>query len=170
MDEHGELYTVDNDKRVYQFSKQKYGLMPTFCPQCGRIMGKKQFDSFFWNIHKRCFDCSMKFQNQMRQNGTWEEYVWNFMKDNLVNSCNLAIEFYQGAKLEANKEIVINGEGDTEQWNIEDIQKFNIMLEKTIAQITEYRDKAIQYFQEKLDNVEKQKTLQGEEEPRANLE
>lgn len=105
----------------------------------------------------------------MRENGTWESYVWSFMQDNLVNACNLAIEFYQGAKLEANKEIVINGEGQTEQWNIEDVQKFNNMLEKTINQIKQYKDKAIQYFQEKLSNVEKQKTLQGEAEPVENL-
>ena len=170
MDQNGELYTLDNNKRVYQLSKEKYGLMPNFCPQCGRIMGKKQYDSFFWNIHKRCFDCSMKLQNQMRQNGTWEAYVWNFMRDNLVNTCNLAIEFYEGAMLEGNKEVVINAQGQTETWNVEDVQKFNNMLEKTINQIKQYKDKALQYFQEKLSNVEKQKTLQGGVEPVENLE
>jgi len=30
------------------------------------------------------------------------------MRDNLVNTCNLAIEFYEGAMLEVNKEVVIN--------------------------------------------------------------
>lgn len=134
--------------------------MPNFCPVCGRIMGKKQFDSFFWNRHKRCFDCSIKLQNEMRKNGTWEVYVWNYMKDNLVNTCNLAIQFYKEAKLEANREVVINEEGQTESWNIQDIEKFNEIIDKTIQQIEEYRDKAIQYFQEKLNNIEKQKMLE----------
>ena len=153
MDQNGKLYTIKNNKKVYQISKEKYGIMPNFCPICGRIMGKKQYDSFFWNIHKRCFDCSMKLQNEMRQNGTWQKYAWNFMKDNLVNTCGLAIQFYKEAKLEANREVVINEYGQTEEWKTEDIKKLNQMLEKTINQITEYKLKAIQYFQEKIKNA-----------------
>ncbi len=150
MDQNGKLYTINNDEREYVIEKDKYGLMPNFCPICGRIMGKKQFDSYFWNVHKRCFDCSIKLQNEMRKNGTWEAYAWNVMKDNLVHTCDLAIQFYSEAKSEANRELVINGQGQTERWDIQDVEKFNETIDKTINQIREYKEKALQYFQQEL--------------------
>lgn len=155
MDQQGNLYTLRNGKRDYGFNKQKYGLMPNFCPVCHGLMGKNRHDSFFWTIHKRCYKCSMKLQNEMREQGTFDQYAINFMKNKLVATCNSAIQFYQYTKENHKKDVMINQQGDTQEWSFDDQQNFLKTTNGIIKQIVEYRDKAIEYFDQKLKEIKK---------------
>ncbi len=129
--------------------------MPNFCPQCGRIMGKKQFDSFFWTIHKLCYDCSMKLQRKMQRQGVFEQYTINYMKNKLTTTCDQAIEFYQQSKRQHTKNAVINQYGATQQWSVQDVQSFIDTINGVIQQIKQYKQKAVQYFDQRLNNINK---------------
>lgn len=150
VDQSGELYVRKNGKRDYSISRQKYGLMPNFCPECNRIMGKKQYDSFFWTVHKRCYDCSMKLQRKMQRQGVFQEYAINYMKKKLTSTCDQAISFYQQAKNQYSRSVVINQQGQTQQWSVQDVQDFIKTIDKVIQQIVQYKKTAIQYFDNKL--------------------
>jgi hypothetical protein len=52
---------------------KKEVFMPLCCPKCGSVM-KKQLDKPNYNIHKKCFDCVVKFEHKLRIKGKYEDY------------------------------------------------------------------------------------------------
>lgn len=124
--------------------------MPSFCPECGTIMGKNTHDRFYWNLHKRCQKCGIRFEGQLRLDGTFDYYALFYMYDKLFNTCNSAIQWYQEAKKQHTREVLVNAEGETEQWKIDDAQQFNQTIDKVIQSIIQYRDQAVQYFEGRL--------------------
>lgn len=156
MDQQGKLYIQKKDgRRIYKLQKQEYGLMPRFCPNCNRMMGKHTHDSFFWKIHNLCAKCSIIKQQQMRDQGTFNIFALNYMKDKLVDTCNQAIQFYQQSKIQNQRHIVINQQGQIQKWATQNPQQFRDAVDKTIKQIQDYRDQAIQYFQQRILQQEK---------------
>lgn len=147
MDENGQLYTKE---KGYKLSRQKYGLMPTFCPVCHKIMGKHPYDKLFWRIHKRCTKCSVKLEQEMKQNGTFDQFAINYMKNKMVSTCDMAIEFYKALKDQNSRSVVINADGESQKWAVENAEEFNQIVDKVIGEIEEYRDGGIKYFDEKL--------------------
>jgi len=57
-------------------SARKAHLPPLFCPNCNKIM-KKRFDKDYYKIHKKCFDCVIEFETELKRIGAWEEYEKN---------------------------------------------------------------------------------------------
>lgn len=47
--------------------------MPKDCPECKQPMTKR-LDEKFWNLEKRCFDCQVSFEHNLRIEGKYEEY------------------------------------------------------------------------------------------------
>lgn len=47
--------------------------MPTHCPECKQAMTKR-LDKKFWKLEKRCFDCQISFEHNLRIEGKYEEY------------------------------------------------------------------------------------------------
>lgn len=150
VDEDGRLFVMKDGIKDYGHNKQKYGLMPNFCPQCQTLMGKNRHDRFFWGIHNRCFKCSMKLQAQMKRDGIFQQFAVKFMKDKLTSTCDKAIQFYEYTKQQHNKDVLINEHGDTQKWSYDDIQKFNQMTDLIIEDIIKYKSQAIQYFDKQL--------------------
>ena len=128
--------------------------MPNFCPICGKLMGKHPHDSFFWGVHKRCYRCSIDYEAQMKEQGTFDAFALGYMRDKLVDTCNQAILFYQQSKHRNQRQVLINQQGDTQTWAMENKQQFNGAVDKVIKQLEQYRDTAIKYFEEKLNEIE----------------
>ena len=58
-EENGKSWTIKNGikQNITKLDKAKKAhLMPLFCPNCNRVM-KKRNDKPFYKIHKKCFDC-----------------------------------------------------------------------------------------------------------------
>lgn len=47
--------------------------MPKDCPECKQPMTKR-LDEKFWKLEKRCFDCQVSFEHNLRIEGKYEEY------------------------------------------------------------------------------------------------
>ncbi len=120
-------------------------------------MGKKPLDQKYWNIHKMCMDCSIKYQNELKITGYWPQYVFSFVRDKLVAYCDQAIEFYEQIKNQTKREVVINDQGDTEEWALDNYEQFESIANKLIQEIKQYKEQALLYFQEQILNAKKQR-------------
>ena len=127
--------------------------MPNWCPECGHIMGRNRLDQYYWPIHKRCFQCSIKFQTQMKLDGVWEEYEKRYMMSKIINTCDEAILFYQDLKAHSNRQIVLNEQGETETWDIGEIQSFNGKIDELIQQIKLYKQNSIKTIQQEIKHL-----------------
>jgi 5,10-methylene-tetrahydrofolate dehydrogenase/methenyl tetrahydrofolate cyclohydrolase len=47
--------------------------LPIFCPSCKKVM-KPHLDKKWYNMYKRCFNCQIDFEYEIRSQGLWEEY------------------------------------------------------------------------------------------------
>ena len=59
--------------------KEKH-LMPIFCPTCSNQM-KHKFDKEYYKKHKKCYDCVIKFETELKRLGLYKQY-----EDNIINS------------------------------------------------------------------------------------
>ena len=153
----GRLYKVkQNGQKQYLRSKEEYGVMPNWCPKCGRLMGKKVHDEKFWQIHNLCMDCGIQLEHQMKLNGIWEQYERNTILNNMQDMCRDAIVYYQQMKNQATKEFVLNTEGQIEQYSVQDKQLFFQTIDNIIEGIKKY----IEYVQYYKDGTMSQQEIQ----------
>ena len=90
--------------------------MPSHCPECKQAMTKR-LDKKFWQLEKRCFDCQISFEHNLRIDGKYEEYERNKILANaeawlkqaeaeaqiIIDSFRIPTEF-------------INSDGTKEEW------------------------------------------------------
>ena len=88
--------------------------MPLCCPECGAIM-KGQFDKHHWNVNRKCLSCVTLEEQQMRNNGTYEEKRKElFKKSKYAQLDDLTEEF--NSWLEDNSTFVTEL-GEIEDWS-----------------------------------------------------
>lgn len=139
-EEDGRTWCIKNGIRqnITKLDKAKQtNLMPLFCPECTKIM-KNRNDKPFYNIHKKCFNCVIEFEQKLKLEGKWEDYeksIHNSEIDNVI------IEFKNWAEdeLKENNHSYITENGVIEEWvgkndklekNIEDSLEFLKTLKK----------------------------------------
>jgi hypothetical protein len=89
-------------------------LMPFICPSCSKPM-KKRLDKKFYNIHKRCFNCVVEAENDIRKQGLWNVYEKNIMKSNVLDVLqDFKDELYDVIE-STNSSFVTEG-GEVESW------------------------------------------------------
>jgi hypothetical protein len=93
---------------------KKAHLMPLFCPNCNKIM-KKRNDKPFYKIHKKCFDCVIDMEIQLKKEGKWEEYERNIKNNELDNRIKELKSFFNERINESNEGFVSES-GEVEKW------------------------------------------------------
>tara|TARA_R100000278_G_C5444452_1_gene154885 strand:- start:174 stop:743 length:570 start_codon:yes stop_codon:yes gene_type:complete len=114
---------------------KKAHVMPLLCPCCGRVM-KKRNDKVFYNIHKKCFDCVIDMEIQLKKEGKWEEYERN-IKNNEIDNRIKEFKLYIEEKLQESNENYVSESGEVEKW----VGKVN--KEK----VEEYVKEAVEYLE-----------------------
>lgn len=89
--------------------------MPFICPECNGPM-KKFLDKKMYPVHKKCFDCVVKMETQLRAEGKYEEYIKNTFNNNLVTYLEEAEQFIEEFITE-NKNTYVTEHGDIEDWD-----------------------------------------------------
>ncbi len=139
LDDDGRLYQIKDGKKVYRISREQYGLMPAWCPICNSVMGRRPLDFEYWKIHKRCMNCSIELQHQMRVNGTWGQYERNVILNNIQAICKDAIVFYEELKEGVDVEFVTDPQlGTTQKHSMENKQNFLQLVNNIILGIKNY--------------------------------
>ena len=103
--------------------------MPWFCPKCKKVM-KKRLDNKIWFIYNHCFDCQIDFENRLRIEGKYQDWIDNKVKTNKLAWIKDQKESIKEWMTQQTPEIYnqVNPNGyslDKEKWNMnsKDIQK-----------------------------------------------
>ncbi len=110
--------------------------MPMFCPSCGFIMNKR-LDTKFWNRRKKCFNCTIEDENEMRKNGTFEAYEKKIVLENKRDWLKDQIEQISEWKKKTSVSFLnqINPDGhhvEEEKWDV-DVEKMQTMADEAIG-------------------------------------
>jgi len=116
-EENGKKWTIKNGvkQNITKLDRAKKSiLIPLFCPTCSRPMNKS-FDKDYFKHHKKCFDCVIEFETELRRIGAWEEYHKNLRNseiDNFIYSFKMWVE----EQLNVSNNSFIAENGDVEKW------------------------------------------------------
>ena len=71
-------------------------------------------DKPFYKIHKRCFNCVVDFEAELKRSGKWEEYETKIHNDEIDNKIK---DFKEWIYNKANeKSTYVSEAGDVERW------------------------------------------------------
>jgi len=73
-EEDGRVWTIKNGvkQNITKLDKAKQSVtLPLFCPCCNQLMKNKN-DKLFYIQYKRCFNCQVDFETDIRKRGLWE--------------------------------------------------------------------------------------------------
>ena len=65
--------TAERERKNDRMEALKGAKMPWFCPECDKVM-KSRLDDKMYRLHNHCFDCQVKFENNLRIEGKYEEW------------------------------------------------------------------------------------------------
>jgi hypothetical protein len=122
--EEGDIWEVDGRKwtikdgikqNITKLDKvKKLHMMPLFCPNCSKIM-KNKFDKDYYNIHKKCFECVVDFEHELKKTGLYEAYSKK-IHNSEIDSWILQFKDYITSELSQTNTSFITESGDVEKW------------------------------------------------------
>ena len=113
----GRQWTIKNGikQNLTKLDKAKQEVtLPLFCPCCSNLM-KNKHDKLFYIQYKRCFNCQIDFETDIRKLGLWEEYEKNIINsdiDHTINDYSIWID----ETINGSNESFITEAGDIEKW------------------------------------------------------
>ena len=123
--EEGDIWEEDNrtwtikdgiKQNITKLDKAKTAhLMPIFCPECSTPMTYWQ-DKNFYNLYKRCFDCQVGFEGQLKIEGLFEEYKKNIINNDIDNFITDYSQFVEECLNDTGEQGFISEAGDIEKW------------------------------------------------------
>jgi len=115
--------------------------MPLTCPECKRPMNKGRLDKYMYNIHKKCSDCVIKYETDLKRTGKYEEYQQEIIRKGVEYHIKEMEDLIFELSLGINKDSFITENGDVEEWKgkgvdqqemIKDIQEYIKKLKDSI--------------------------------------
>jgi len=132
--ENGKKWTIKDriKQNITKLDKIKeLSLVPLFCPSCSNIMNHRN-DKVIYNNHKKCFNCMVEYETELRKLGLWEEYekkIHNEGIDNFINDFQMWVE----ESIKDNNQSYVTEQGDIEKWDSNlNIDKINQNMEESI--------------------------------------
>ena len=116
-EEDGRQWTIKNNikQNITKLDKAKESInMPLFCPCCKNLM-KNKHDKGFYLQYKRCFNCHVDFETELRIKGLWEDYqkhIINSDIDGMINEFTIWID----EEMNETNTSYITEAGDIERW------------------------------------------------------
>ena len=77
---------------------------------------KKRYDSDYYKIHKKCFDCVFEFENNLKKLGLYEEYEKNILNSELEGFID-NFRSYVEDQLSQTNDSFVTEQGDVEKWD-----------------------------------------------------
>jgi len=132
----GRTWTIKNGIRqnITKLDKAKKAHnTPLFCPNCKKVM-KKRNDKPFYNIHKKCYDCVIDMEHELKKLGKWEEYEKN-IKNNEIDNRIKDFKIWAKEHINESNNSFISEDGDVEKW-VGNLNKEKV--EQYIKEVEEY--------------------------------
>ena len=129
---------------------KKEVFMPLCCPKCGNVM-KKRLDKPNYKIHKKCFDCVIKFEGKLKHKpGRYEQYLKELEIKNKLTLLDKA-ESYLLEAVNTSNEGYISEKGELERW------VGGIDSEKYSKEIKKHSKRVRKNLEKELNDIEKPK-------------
>ena len=111
---------------------KKAHLMPLMCPKCSKVMKNKN-DKPYYKIHKTCFTCVIKFEDELKRTGKFKEYEREIKNQEIDNKIK-DFKAYVHEKLQEKNDFITEA-GDIEKWrgNINEEQ-----VKEHVADVVKY--------------------------------
>mgnify|MGYP001220792607 FL=1 len=113
----GRTWTIKDgvQQNITKLDKAKLAhTMPLFCPNCKKVMNNRN-DKPFYHIHKSCFVCVIKKEDEMKRNGTFKLYQKTIKNDEIDNRIKDFKVWMKEKVAESNSQYVSEA-GDVETW------------------------------------------------------
>ena len=92
--------TAERERKNDRMEALKGAKMPWFCPECDKVM-KSSLDDKMYRLHNHCFDCQVKFENNLRIEDKYEESEEKKVLNNQLSYIRDQIESIEDWKDEA---------------------------------------------------------------------
>jgi len=144
-EENGRKWTIKNGikQTVTRFDELKKVInLPIACPNCNKAMKNHNLNKKMWGIHKKCFDCVIEYETELKRQGKFEEYAKNIISGGLKQY----IKDLENALIDFNNETddqFVTEQGDIEVWKGKGIdkEKFTKEVQEHIQKIKDYVEK-----------------------------
>jgi hypothetical protein len=113
----GRQWTIKNGikQNLTKLDKAKKEVtLPLFCPCCSNLM-KNKYDKLFYIQYKRCFNCQIDFETELRALGLWEEYEKNIINSDIEHVIT-DYSVWMDEVINGSNESFITEAGDIEKW------------------------------------------------------
>ena len=135
--ENGREWTIKDGikQNITKLDKAKKIMnLPLFCPSCSKVMNHK-YDKSFYLQYRRCWDCQIDFEADLRKKGLLKEYekfVLNSDIDALIEDFNI----WTDEKINQSANSFVSEAGEVQQWT-----KFNK------KQILQDKEKTLEFLE-----------------------
>ena len=116
-EENGKQWTIKNGikQTVTKLDTiKKIAVMPFSCPECNKPMSVNSLNKKMWSIHRKCFDCVLKMESEIKRSGKWEEYTNTIMSRNVAAEID-DIEIFLDQWVNEN-DTYVSEQGEVEKW------------------------------------------------------
>lgn len=132
----GKVWTIKNGIKQtvtkYDALKQLI-VLPLSCPTCGNAMKVNDYNKKMWSIHRKCFDCVIKMETEIKRQGKWEEYSANIMNTNKnaeLDDLEAALEQWV-----QESDTFVSEQGEVEKWGGGDKKAIYKQVKDEIAEL-----------------------------------
>jgi len=115
-EENGRKWTIKNGLKqniTKLDAAKKAHITPLLCPECNRVMNHRNHKAFY-QIHKKCHDCVIDMEMQLKKEGKLKEYRRE-IKNNEIDNKIKDFKVWIKEKLEE-QETYVTEQGDIEKW------------------------------------------------------
>ena len=135
-EENGKTWTIKNGIKmtITKLDLVKSILqMPLTCPECKRAMNKGRLDKHMYSIHKKCSDCVIAHETELKRIGKFEEYQKSILSRGVEVHIKEMEDILLELSLGINEGSFVTESGDVEEWKgkgvdeqeiIKDIQEY----------------------------------------------
>jgi hypothetical protein len=115
--------------------------IPLTCPECKRAMNKGRLDKHMYGIHKKCSDCVISHETELKRIGKFEEYQKSILSRGIEYHIREMEDVLLELSLGINEGSFVTENGDIEEWKgkgvdeqemIKDIQEYIQKLKDSI--------------------------------------
>jgi len=138
-EENGKTWTIKNGIKmtITKLDLVKSTLQtPLTCPECKRAMNKGRLDKHMYSIHKKCSDCVISHETELKRTGKFEEYQKSILSRGVKYHIKEMEDALLELSLDSMDESFVTEAGDIETWKGKGID-----TQEMIGDIQEYIQK-----------------------------
>jgi ribosomal protein L44E len=90
--------------------------IPLTCPECKRAMNKGRLDKHMYGIHKKCSDCVISHETELKRIGKFEEYQKSILSRGIEYHIREMEDVLLELSLGINEGSFVTENGDIEEW------------------------------------------------------